>query len=89
MQIGGLPATVMYAGAAPSIVAGLMQVNAVVPQTVSAGSSVPVVVTVGTASSQERVTLAIKESASVQMTFSPNPVQQLYGREMALRNNPP
>jgi len=58
------------------IVAGLMQVNAVVPPNIPAGAAVPVMLTVGTAGSQQRVTLAVKESASVQLSFFPNPVQQ-------------
>jgi hypothetical protein len=66
----------MYAGAAPTIVAGLMQVNAVVPQNAPAGGAMPVNLTVGTATSQQRVTLAVKQSASVQLSFFPNPVQQ-------------
>jgi uncharacterized protein (TIGR03437 family) len=59
VQIGGLPATVQYAGAAPGEPDGFMQVNATVPAGVPAGKSVPVVVTVGTASSQAGVTIAI------------------------------
>jgi trimeric autotransporter adhesin len=59
VQIGGLPAQVMYAGAAPLEVAGVLQVNVVVPAGVPTGPSVPVVITVGTASSQTGVTIAI------------------------------
>jgi len=58
--IGGLPATLRYAGAAPGEVAGVMQVNAQVPQEVAPGSAVSVVVTAGSASSQTGVTLAVK-----------------------------
>jgi uncharacterized protein (TIGR03437 family) len=58
-QIGGLPATVKYAGAAPLDVAGVLQVNVIVPNGVPAGKSVPIVITVGTASSQANVTIAI------------------------------
>ncbi len=48
--VGGLPAPIQYAGAVPGIVAGLMQVNVLVPQGVQPGGYVPVAVTVGTAS---------------------------------------
>ncbi|MBV9772077.1 MAG: putative Ig domain-containing protein, partial [Bryobacterales bacterium] len=43
VEIGGLPAVVSYAGAAPLEVAGLLQVNATVPAGVPTGTSVPVV----------------------------------------------
>ena len=58
VTIGGAPATVQYAGGAQGIVAGVMQVNAVIPAGLS--GSVPVVLTVGAASSQPGVTIAIR-----------------------------
>jgi uncharacterized protein (TIGR03437 family) len=60
VTIGGIGATVQYAGSAASVVAGLLQVNAVVPQGVSPGAAVPVVVNVGTTPSQPGVTMAVK-----------------------------
>lgn len=60
VQIGGLDAEVLYAGAAPGLIAGALQVNCRVPANVASGYSVPVVLTVGTASSQPGVTLAIQ-----------------------------
>jgi uncharacterized protein (TIGR03437 family) len=59
VQIGGLPATVTYAGGAPNEVEGLLQVNATIPAGVPKGSSVAVVLTVGTSSSQTGVTIFI------------------------------
>jgi len=59
VQIGGLPATVQYAGNAPGAPEGFMQVNATVPPGVPMGKSVPIVISVGTASSQSGVTIAI------------------------------
>lgn len=54
--IGAAPATVQYAGAAPGEVAGVLQVNAVMPTTIGTtfgrATSVPVVITIGTQSSQ-------------------------------------
>jgi len=58
-QIAGQPAQVMYYGAAPGELAGVLQVNAVIPANVQRGTSVPVVIQVGSASSQT-VTLFIK-----------------------------
>jgi uncharacterized protein (TIGR03437 family) len=59
VSIGGVPATVTYAGAAPGEPDGFMQVNAMIPQGVPTGASVPVQITVGTASSQAGVTMYI------------------------------
>jgi len=58
--IGGLTAQVLYAGAAPELIAGVIQVNALVPEGVSSGAAVPVALTVGQAVSPSGVTLAIK-----------------------------
>jgi len=60
VEIGGLPAVVDYAGGAPLEVAGLLQVNVTIPAGVATGVSVPVVIKVGTATSQTGVTIAIK-----------------------------
>ena len=50
--IGGLPATVAYAGSAPGLVSGVMQVNLVIPATVATGVAVPIVITVGVSTTQ-------------------------------------
>ena len=60
VTIGGLPCQVNYAGAAPGLVAGVLQVNAMVPQAVAPGPSVPVEVMVGGISAQPGVTLAVQ-----------------------------
>ena len=60
VQIGGLNAAVSYAGAAPNLVAGVIQVNATVPAAAPSGPSVPILLTIGTATSQAGVTLAVK-----------------------------
>lgn len=59
VTMGGAAATVQYEGSAPGDVAGVLQVNAVVPQTVSQGGQ-PVVMTIGGLSSQAGVTIAVK-----------------------------
>ncbi|HEV3200414.1 MAG TPA: hypothetical protein VGZ73_21060 [Bryobacteraceae bacterium] len=56
--IGGKSATVSFAGSAPGVVAGIMQVNVVVPAGLPAGA-VPVTVQVGTTSAQSGVTIAV------------------------------
>jgi len=57
VTVGGQPAKVLFSGLAPTY-AGLYQVNAIVPPGISPGSDVPVVVSVGGASSPV-VTVAI------------------------------
>lgn len=60
VTIGGVAAEVLYAGSAPGLVSGLVQVNARVPATVAVGNSVPVVVTIGGVASQAGVTMAVR-----------------------------
>jgi len=60
VKIGGIDAVVQYAGSTPGLVAGLLQVNAVVPSLIASGASVPVTVSVGGVSSQGGVTIAVK-----------------------------
>jgi uncharacterized protein (TIGR03437 family) len=59
-EIGGKPARVLYAGAAPGFVEGLLQVNCLVPKEIASGYSVPVVLKIGPSSSQDGVTIAVK-----------------------------
>ncbi len=59
VTVGGLPAQVLYAGAAPGIVAGGMQINLRLPDGVSGGPA-PIVIKVGTKSSQAGVTVSIR-----------------------------
>jgi len=51
--------TLPFAGGAPGQVAGLLQINAVVPDGITPSSAVPVVVRVGDATSQGGVTIAV------------------------------
>jgi uncharacterized protein (TIGR03437 family) len=62
VTIGGVPAVVQYAGGAAGKVAGMMQLDVVVPAAVS-GSALPVVVQVGNAISQSGVTVAVAPGA--------------------------
>lgn len=57
--IGGQQADVKYAGAAPGLVAGILQVNAVVPTTAGSGDQ-PIVLQVGTVASPAGVTVAVQ-----------------------------
>ena len=57
--IGGMTATVDYAGPAPYLVNGAMQVNLTVPSGLTTGPQ-PVVITIGAAQSQPGITVAVK-----------------------------
>ena len=52
--------TSRYAGAAPGQVAGMLQVNAVIPADTPRGTTVPVQITIGSATSQANVFVATK-----------------------------
>jgi uncharacterized protein (TIGR03437 family) len=58
--IGGLPAQVLYAGAAPGLVAGLMQVNVRIPIGIDRSRASEVILRVGDYTSQAGVTIAIE-----------------------------
>jgi uncharacterized protein (TIGR03437 family) len=61
VKIGGVPATIIYAGAAPGEIAGVMQLNVVIPAGVF-GAAVPVVLQVGSAQSQTATTISVAAS---------------------------
>ena len=58
VQIAGMRAEVLYAGPAPGLVSGVLQVNVRVPESVPTGLQ-PIQITVGAATSQPGVVLAI------------------------------
>jgi uncharacterized protein (TIGR03437 family) len=60
VTIGGLACQINYAGAAPGLVAGVVQINALVPPGVAPGANVPVEVTIGGVKAQAGVTLAVQ-----------------------------
>jgi trimeric autotransporter adhesin len=60
LTIGNFEAEVLYAGAAPGLVAGALQVNARIPAQAVAGPQVPVQLTIGNFSSQAGLTVAIQ-----------------------------
>jgi len=60
VNIETLDSDVTYAGAAPGLVSGLVQINARVPAGVRPGSEVPLMIRVGDSYCQRGVTLAIR-----------------------------
>src|SRR5258708_3841145 len=58
VQIGGTGAEILYGGAAPTLVAGVMQLNVRIPTGITPGDAVPVQLTIGGVTSPT-VTLAV------------------------------
>jgi uncharacterized protein (TIGR03437 family) len=59
VHIGGFTAEILYAGAAPGQISGVLQVNCQVPAQVSPGNSIPLLLTAGEATSSP-VTVAVR-----------------------------
>jgi uncharacterized protein (TIGR03437 family) len=60
VTIGGVTINdLQYVGGAPGEVAGLLQINVQIPAGITAGSAVPVLIRVGSATSQAGVTIAV------------------------------
>ena len=60
VTIGGQEADVLYAGAAPGLVAGATQVNPRISSGAASGSAVAILLTVGNMSSPPGVTMAVR-----------------------------
>jgi uncharacterized protein (TIGR03437 family) len=60
VRIGGVSAQVQYQGAAPGIVQGVLQINAVVPTGIAPSGTVPIELTIGGVTSPSGVTLAVR-----------------------------
>jgi uncharacterized protein (TIGR03437 family) len=59
VTIDGKQAAVLYAGGVPTLAAGVIQVNAIIPADVASGN-IPITVTVGPNTSRDGVTIAIR-----------------------------
>ena len=60
VRIAGQPAQILYAGAAPGLISGVLQVNCLIPPTAPSGWSVPITLAIGTFVSPDGVTLSIR-----------------------------
>jgi uncharacterized protein (TIGR03437 family) len=58
--IGGVPATVIYAGAAPQLIAGLTQINVMVPDDIPPDPAAPVILKIGSSAVPAGVTVSIQ-----------------------------
>jgi trimeric autotransporter adhesin len=59
VTVGGQPASVLYVGAAPGEVAGMLQINVRIPSGIQVGNNVPVGLQVWNNLSQPKVTIAV------------------------------
>jgi uncharacterized protein (TIGR03437 family) len=60
VRIGTLDAPVVYAGGAPGLINGLIQINARVPANATVGAAVPIFVRIGNVDSPAGVTVAVR-----------------------------
>ena len=58
--IDGVPAAVLYAGAAPGLIAGIVQINVRVPEGLSANPAAPIVLRMGSFTTQAGVTVSVQ-----------------------------
>jgi len=58
--LGDTALEILYAGVAPGLITGIVQINARIPEGVPTGKAVPLTVKVGTVSSPAGVTLNVK-----------------------------
>jgi uncharacterized protein (TIGR03437 family) len=59
-RVGKLPAQILYAGSAPGLVNGALQINILLPKDLIGGSAVPIQISVGSYTSPPGATLAVK-----------------------------
>lgn len=59
-QVGGAAAEVLYAGGAPGMVAGVLQVNLRIPRTSQTGTAVALTLRAGDSTSQSGITLSVR-----------------------------
>jgi len=60
VTIGNKKAQILYDGPAPSLIAGVSQINVIVPTDAPYGATVPLIIEVGNATSQSGVTVSLK-----------------------------
>jgi uncharacterized protein (TIGR03437 family) len=58
--VGGIPATVQFAGAAPGLVTGVFQINVLIPANVTPGNAVPVMISIGGITTPLGTTIAVQ-----------------------------
>ncbi len=82
LTIGGVPAELDYAAAAPHAIAGLLQINFFVPKNAPIGDAIPIVLTVGDASSSELATMAVRDKKDQVLIAESDPAAREYLAEI-------
>ncbi|MEO8126624.1 MAG: hypothetical protein ABI822_05990, partial [Bryobacteraceae bacterium] len=85
VQIGGVEAEVLYAGTAPQLVSGVLQVNAKIPEEFAASGPQSVFLRVGSGMSQQGVTVFV--GATLATAGVPADIEARY-QELKLEVNP-
>jgi uncharacterized protein (TIGR03437 family) len=73
VTVGGESAEIIYAGEAPHMAEGALQVNFRVPAKAPLGDAVPVVLTVGSAHSPDGVTMGVRSPVQQILVIEPEP----------------
>ena len=60
VTIDGMDAEVLYAGAAPELIAGVLQVNVKIPEGAASGERVSIHLTVGATKNEQKTTISIE-----------------------------
>jgi IPT/TIG domain len=71
VAIGGAPAEVLYAAAAPGLAAGAIQINARIPTSITYSHHLPVTWSAGSYTSQSGVTIAVNDAPPPAFVFQP------------------
>jgi uncharacterized protein (TIGR03437 family) len=87
-EVGGLPATVTYAGAAPGNVFGFAQANVTIPMNLPNGGNLPLVLRSGGVSTQANITVSVEipPPAAVTSVFLIHGINQSASDMNAFRN---
>ena len=82
VTVGGEPAGIIYAGEAPHMAKGSLQVNFRVPANAPLGDAVPVVLTVGSSRSRDGVTMAVRSAVQQILVIEPEPAVRNWLRKV-------
>ena len=77
LTIGGIPAELDYAAAAPHAIAGLLQINFFVPKNAPIGDAIPIVIAVGDVSSSELATMAVRDKKDQVLVAESDPLRAI------------
>jgi uncharacterized protein (TIGR03437 family) len=85
LTVGGVPAELDFVAAAPHAVAGLLQINFRVPITAPLGDAVPLVLTVGEASSAPLATMSVRAVRDQVLVAESDPAVRAWLRKIVAK----